>query len=252
MLASVLDDLSEDFKKIETMLSAEDRQMFQRHVEMVRSVEKELDAELQQSKPAKEEEEQQLGHAIPKLPPNVEEENDNMPQDQPHADRTCWSTALPPTLHAWPRSKSPTASATRGCAGWESTKAITRSHTSPTSNEKAYEKLIKINTWYCEQVAYLAERLASNAGTGRRRIAAGQHDDHLDQRIGQRQFAYAQRHPVRAWLAADSDSRWAARSKFDRVPHNRLLLSIAEAMGYPEKTFGNPDYCGDGPLTGLS
>jgi hypothetical protein len=35
------------------------------------------------------------------------------------------------------------------------------------------------------------------------------------------------------------------------VAHNRLLLSIAEAMGHPEKTFGNPDHCADGPLTGL-
>jgi hypothetical protein len=40
--------------------------------------------------------------------------------------------------------------------------------------------------------------------------------------------------------------------KFNRVPHNRLLLSITEAMGHPEEKFGNPDYCGDGPLTGLS
>ena len=40
--------------------------------------------------------------------------------------------------------------------------------------------------------------------------------------------------------------------KQNRVPHNRLLLSITEAMGHPEKSFGNPDYCGDGPLTGLS
>ncbi len=40
--------------------------------------------------------------------------------------------------------------------------------------------------------------------------------------------------------------------KFNDEPHNRLLLSITEAMGYPEKTFGNPDYCADGPLTGLA
>ncbi len=30
----------------------------------------------------------------------------------------------------------------------------------PDSNEEAYEKLIKINTWYAEQVAYLAKRLS--------------------------------------------------------------------------------------------
>jgi hypothetical protein len=35
------------------------------------------------------------------------------------------------------------------------------------------------------------------------------------------------------------------------VPHNRLLLSLAEAMGHPTPIFGNPEYCTDGPLTGL-
>jgi hypothetical protein len=35
------------------------------------------------------------------------------------------------------------------------------------------------------------------------------------------------------------------------VPHNRLLLSLAEAMGHPTPVFGNPEYCTDGPLTGL-
>jgi hypothetical protein len=38
---------------------------------------------------------------------------------------------------------------------------------------------------------------------------------------------------------------------FGQVPHNRLLLSILEGFGMPEKTFGNPDFCGDGPLTGI-
>ena len=37
----------------------------------------------------------------------------------------------------------------------------------------------------------------------------------------------------------------------NRVPHNRLLMSICEAMGYPTPSFGNADYCGEGTLTGL-
>jgi hypothetical protein len=39
--------------------------------------------------------------------------------------------------------------------------------------------------------------------------------------------------------------------KYNGVAHNRLLLSLAEGMGHPLASFGNPDYCGDGPLTGL-
>jgi hypothetical protein len=35
---------------------------------------------------------------------------------------------------------------------------------------------------------------------------------------------------------------------FNKVPHNRLLLSFCEGMGFPEKSFGNPDFCTDGPL----
>ena len=37
-----------------------------------------------------------------------------------------------------------------------------------------------------------------------------------------------------------------------KVSHNRLLLSLAHGMGHPIARFGNPDFCGDGPLTGLA
>jgi hypothetical protein len=37
--------------------------------------------------------------------------------------------------------------------------------------------------------------------------------------------------------------------QFDRTPHNRLLLSLAHGFGHDLKTFGNPDFCGAGPLS---
>jgi hypothetical protein len=37
------------------------------------------------------------------------------------------------------------------------------------------------------------------------------------------------------------------------VPHNRLLVTLARAMGHESLArFGNPDYCGDGLLEGLA
>ena len=39
--------------------------------------------------------------------------------------------------------------------------------------------------------------------------------------------------------------------KFPKVAHNRLLLALAHGMGHHLDRFGNPDYCGEGPLTGL-
>jgi hypothetical protein len=40
--------------------------------------------------------------------------------------------------------------------------------------------------------------------------------------------------------------------KFPNVPHNRLLLTFAHAFGHELRRFGNPDYCGDGVLPGLT
>ncbi len=41
----------------------------------------------------------------------------------------------------------------------------------PDSNAKAQEKLTKINQWYCEQMAYLAEASGRDARTGRQAAA---------------------------------------------------------------------------------
>jgi hypothetical protein len=42
--------------------------------------------------------------------------------------------------------------------------------------------------------------------------------------------------------------RWL---QFQSVPHNRLLLSVLRAFGQEDATFGEPQFCTDGPLTGL-
>jgi hypothetical protein len=47
------------------------------------------------------------------------------------------------------------------------------------------------------------------------------------------------------------DFRMGRSLKYPKLPHNRLLLALAHALGHELKSFGNPDYCGDGPLTGL-
>jgi hypothetical protein len=38
---------------------------------------------------------------------------------------------------------------------------------------------------------------------------------------------------------------------FGGVPHNRLLLTVLRAFGQQDATFGEPQFCTDGPLTGL-
>ena len=53
--------------------------------------------------------------------------------------------------------------------------------------------------------------------------------------------------------AADqgADFKMGRALKYNKAPHNRLLMSFAHAFGDNVKSFGNPDYCKEGSLTGL-
>src|SRR5690606_18756248 len=69
-LASVLDDLREDMKKLERVLSEDDRRLLEAHAERVRERERELESS----------DAEDVGHAVPELEPGVHEKNDNMPK----------------------------------------------------------------------------------------------------------------------------------------------------------------------------
>jgi hypothetical protein len=40
--------------------------------------------------------------------------------------------------------------------------------------------------------------------------------------------------------------------KYAQAYHNRLLLSLAHGFGHRLERFGNPNFCGEGPLPNLS
>ncbi|MGB1927122.1 MAG: DUF1552 domain-containing protein, partial [Rubripirellula sp.] len=154
VLASVLDDLTDDFKKIESLVSPEDRKMLRQHVEMVRSLEKELQSEL-----SSDQDKQASAHAIPKLEPNIEEQNDNMPL----LCKMQMDLLLSSLINDFTRVATFQITNSVGNAKMKWLDIDEGHHSishEPDSNEDAYEQLIRINTWYCEQVAYLAKRLA--------------------------------------------------------------------------------------------
>jgi len=244
MLASVLDDLTEDFRKVEQLISAEDRRMLQEHVSMVREIEKELQAEmkLQTSKG-------DVGHAVPKLPPNVDEQNDNIPQI------TRMQMDLMVNSFAADFARIATFQITNSVGGakmkWL---GIDEGHHQlshePDTNETAYEKLLKINTWYCEQVAYLAKRLSETPEPSGEGSMLDNTTLVWTNELGKGNSHTRDNIPF-VMVGGGLGFKMGQALDFKKVPHNRLLLSFCEAMGYPEKTFGNPDFCSDGPLTGL-
>ena len=65
-LRSILDDVQEDLKKIETQVSAEDRQLLREHAALVRELEQELESD----------DIQVSDHAEPELEPGVTEDNE--------------------------------------------------------------------------------------------------------------------------------------------------------------------------------
>lgn len=245
LLASVLDGLTDDFRKVEQIVSDEDRHLLSDHLAMIREVEKDLQAELTAEKNQAEPQ-----HAIPELPANVQAANDNIPQvtrmqmdllvNSFAADFARVATFQITNSVGQPRMR------------WLD---IAEGHHGlshePDTNEVAYEKLIKINTWYCEQVAYLAKRLDETPEPG----GEGSMLDHTTivwtNELGKGNSHTRNNIPF-ILVGGGLGFKSGRAMDFGGVPHNRLLLSFTEAMGYPEKTFGNPTFCADGALTGLS
>lgn len=245
MLSSVMNGLAAEFRKAETIISSEDRRLLDEHMTMVRSVETELQNEVKHR-----EKTAGLNHAAPSLPANVEEVNDNIPQITKLQMDLMVSSFMADFARV--ATFQITNSVGQPKMRWLD---IDEGHHElshePDSNEPAYEKLIKINSWYCEQVAYLAKRLAETPEPG----GDGSMLDHTTilwtNELGKGNSHTRDNIP---FVMVGEGLGWQmGRSlKFGGVPHNRLLMSIAEGMGFPVPSFGNADFCKDGPLTGLA
>ena len=113
------------------------------------------------------------------------------------------------------------------------------------------EKLTRINEWYCEQLAYLAQRLAETPEPG----GGGSLLDNTlivwTNELGKGNSHTLDNIPF-VLVGNGLGFRMGRSLKFKKVPHNRLLLSLAHGFGHHIETFGNPDFCGDGPLSGIS
>lgn len=110
-------------------------------------------------------------------------------------------------------------------------------------------KLTRMNQWYAEQIAkFIAKLKAIPEGNGTlfsntiifwtNELGIGNSHSHT-------RIPYA-------ILGGGGVFKTGRYVKFNRVPHNRLLLSIAQAMGVNVTEFGDKKYCTDGPLTGLT
>ena len=239
-LRSILDDLQDDLNKVRSLVSDEDRHLLDEHTTFVREMEQEL----------KTVDVLKVGHAVPQLEPGVKEENDNIPRiSKLQIELMVSSFAADFSRIA---TLQYTNSVGQAKMHWLD---IDEGHHElshePDSNEKVQKKLTKINKWYCKQLAYLAKRLAETPEPG----GGGSLLDNTlivwTNELGKGNSHTLDNIPF-VLVGGGLGFRMGRSLKFKGVPHNRLLLALAHGMGHPIEKFGNPDFCGDGPLTGLS
>jgi hypothetical protein len=239
-LKSILDDLQEDLKKLAASVSPEDRQLLEEQTTFVRELEQELKAAATES----------VGHAVPRLEPGLKEENDNMPklckmQIDLLVNSFVSDFARVATFQI-------TNSVGQAKMRWL---GIQEGHHelshSPDSDEKAQDKLTRINKWYAEQLAYLAQRLAETPEPGGPGNLLDNTTILWTNELGKGNSHTLDNIP---WVMVGNglNFRMGRSLKYPNVPHNRLLLSLAHGFGHEITRFGNPDFCGAGPLTDLT
>ena len=239
-MKSVLDELREDLATVAGALPADDRRILEEHAALVRCYEKELASHHAEVK-----------HAVPVLEQGIVEQNDHMPKlSRMQTELVVASLAADFTRVATLQYTNSVGQAHMKWIGVEEGQHDL-SH-EPNSNESAQEKLTKINTWYAGEIAHLAKRLAETPEPG----GQGSLLDHTTI-LWTNELGEGNSHSLDdiPWLMVGKGLGFTMGRAVDYkgAPHNRLHLSLAHAMGHTElRRFGNPDYCGDGPLTGLA
>jgi Protein of unknown function (DUF1552) len=239
-LKSILDDVQADLRKVEGLLSTEDRKLVEEHASFVREMELDLKAADAQA----------VGHAVPQLEPGVKDNNENTPRtSKMHIDLMVNSFAADFTRIATLQYSHSVGGIRMRWLG------ITEGHHELShkldDDAPAQVSLTKINKWFCEQMAYLAKRLAETPEPG----GGGSLLDNTlivwTNELGKGNSHTLDNIPF-VLVGNGMGFRMGRSLEYPRVPHNRLHLSLAHAMGHRIDRFGNPDFCGKGPLSNLT
>jgi hypothetical protein len=191
-----------------------------------------------------------VDHAVPELEPGVREQDDNIPKISK------MQIELMVSSFAADFARVATLQFTNSVGGakmrWLDVEEGHHelSH-EPDENQTAQDKLTRINKWYCEQLAHLAQRLAETPEPGGNGSLLDNTLIVWTNELGKGNSHTLDNIPF-VLVGGGLNFRMGRSIKFPEVPHNRFLMSLAHGFGHSIERFGNPDFCGDGALTGLS
>lgn len=238
-LASVLDLVRDDLRRVAPKLSADDRRLVEQHMQQVHQLERDIVAAANQ---------QELVHPEPEIDPEIELVNDNTPEiSRMQIDLLVSALANNMTRVA---SLQFMRSVGQARMRWlEIEEGHHKLSHEPDNNKDAQEKLTRINNWFATEVAYLAKRLAETPEPG------GQGGTMLDntQIVWVNELGKGNSHTLNniplLLLGGGAGFKTDRALDLGGVPHNRLWLSLANGLGHQKlKTFGKEKFCADGPL----
>ena len=239
-LKSILDELQGDLKKVASVVNAQDRQLLEEQTNFVRELEQELKTTSTEG----------LNHTVPELEPGIKEDNDNMPK------LSKLNIDLMVNSFANDFARVVTLQYTNSVGGakmrWL---GVDEGHHelshNPDTDEKSQDKLTRINKWYADQMAYLAQRLSETPEPGGQGSLLDNTLIVWTNELGKGNSHTLDNIPF-VLLGNGLDFQMGRSLKYKKTAHNRLLMSLAHGFGHRIERFGNPDFCGDGPLANLT
>src|SRR5712671_3154946 len=237
-LQSVLDDVRDDLKNVRKLISAEDRRLLEDHKALVRQMEKEI----------KEAGRQKLRVNPPALQEGVVA---NQNDDVPRLSRMQIDLLINSFVNDMAR-----------VATLQYTKSVGMAHMKwldikdghhglshePDKDEVVQAKLVKINKWFCGELRYLVQKLANTPEPG----GAGSLLDNTlvvwTNELGKGNSHTLDNIPF-LLIGGGFGFQMGRSVKLEKVPHNRLHLALAHAVGHRIETFGKAALCEGGPLS---
>lgn len=236
-LVSVLDTVQADIKRVAPQLSSRDKALLDQHLTLVRALEKNLQDPTNNV---------ELTHPVPEIDPSIELVNDNTPQLS-HMQIDLMVNALANNMARvvtlqYMRSVGEAQMHWLGIQ--EGHHALSHE---PDGNKESQEKLQRINVWFAGEVAYLAQRLSETPEP----MGDGNMLDNTlilwTNELGKGNSHTLDNIPL-VLIGGGTGFKTGRSLKYDGIPHNRLWLALAHAMGHHIPTFGKTELCVGGAL----
>ncbi len=238
-LQSVMDEVQSELELLKSKLSVEDARKLDEHGQVLRQME----ADILRAN------EKQSELSPPELEQGVVLRNDNMPKlSRMQVDLMVNGFANDMNRIATIQY---TNSVGQAKMRWE---GVEQGHHGlshdPDENEESQKKLTKINRWFCEELAYMIKRLSETTDSATGESLLSQTTIVWTNELGHGNSHSLANIPFML-VGPGLGYNMGRFMKFDNLPHNRLLMSLAKSFGLELPTFGKPELCEGGVIEEL-